>query len=377
MLWKYITPNTYITLQPEYTQESLVYNFHYAPQDAALINGDNIRMNYLKGEVSFLEQATHTSENVTYILTPARGEVSIYNLLPYELKLIKDTKIVTVDGVVYKIMKDVKMYASDGKNPTNTKVPVIALEYQEDGKVIGERWNIETTTMLLIKNLKESTIDKKVYAYPIKKFTWWSTKTQWKVVEKDIQDFQKKMTKSVYQKKTRIIQERKTKNQDLYLMFDDLIQTVPMTFKHNVQVGDANPFIEGTLAGKLQYFYIPATTVLQAIQVYLKERNSPYTLLHTIDLSSIQLFEKKEVGSGVYEIPTKITLIRGYNFNQDPNAIISEIRERIKGLSFDEAREIIYGYEGIAKVEISNSPFWFRSISENPERIQFFLDEKK
>jgi hypothetical protein len=185
------------------------------------------------------------------------------------------------------------------------------------------------------------------------------------------------MTKSVYQKKTRIIQERKAKNQDLYLMFDDLIQTVPMTFKHNVQVGDANPFIEGHLAGKLQYFYIPATTVMQAIQVYLKERNSPYTLLHTIDLSSIQLFEKKEVGSGVYEIPTKITLIRGYNFNQDPNAIISEIRERIKGLSFDEARDIIYGYEGIAKVDITNSPFWFRSISENPERIQFFLDEKK
>jgi hypothetical protein len=37
----------------------------------------------------------------------------------------------------------------------------------------------------------------------------------------------------------------------------------------------------------------------------------------------------------------------------------------------------MYEYEGIANVEIGNSPFWFRSISDNPERIQFFLDEKK
>jgi hypothetical protein len=71
-----------------------------------------------------------------------------------------------------------------------------------------------------------------------------------------------------------------------------------------------------------------------------------------------------------------VSITQQYDFSRDPYTIISEIREKIVWLPKEQALKLLLSYDFIAKSSIAITPWWYRSISSNPERIKFYIDDK-
>lgn len=167
-LWKFISPNTVVTLIPHNGVDMLATNIIVATND---YQGERSQVLALKsGVVDFTYSMSLTTNNISYTIQPAQGEVVFYNYLPREVILLKSTKIIAEDGSIFKTQKEIKLFASDGTHPTQAKGRVMAMEYREDGSSIGEDGNKKKDTIFLIKNLPETHKEKLLYAQPTKDF---------------------------------------------------------------------------------------------------------------------------------------------------------------------------------------------------------------
>jgi hypothetical protein len=378
ILWKFISPNTIITITPHYGLDTIATNIAVVTSN---YQGEKKQVIALQTwSIDFRYTLSLTTNNIKYTTQPAQWEIIIYSYLPYELTLLKGTKIIADDGSVFRTQKETFLYASDTEHPTNTRVRVVALEYREDGSIIGKEGNKKKGTVFLIKNLPETHKEKKVYAEATKDFLWWTTQTIGSVLEKDIKDLKDKILKQVFQEKTQLLQKR-MKEQSItdqfVLLFPDLIQLHSTAFKTNVLVGQTNPFVEGSMDGFLEYAYLPKQDVERVFTDYIQERNSAYSILKNINYDSLAFENKRSLSGGILMVATKVSVTQQYDFVRDPYALMSEIREKIVGLSKDEALKLLLSYDFIAKSTIAITPWWYRSVSGNPERIKFYIDDTR
>ena len=54
----------------------------------------------------------------------------------------------------------------------------------------------------------------------------------------------------------------------------------------------------------------------------------------------------------VFMLPTKITILQGYDFSRDTKGILSQIKTNVVGKSIEEARKEILTYPEISRVTI-------------------------
>jgi hypothetical protein len=74
-------------------------------------------------------------------------------------------------------------------------------------------------------------------------------------------------------------------------------------------------------------------------------------------------------------IPTQINIIQGYDFIQDTNKILSDIKATIAGKSIEEARTYILStFPEVGSVKISVSPMWYTSIPTIKSRIKIRME---
>lgn len=154
-----VSPNATITLSPAYQVEDIVYSYRYYPREQPLdseLQRSFLAIPYNIEHLPFEHTLTVNVQNITYSLTQAKGTIKITNTLPTPFSLLGKTKFVTLDGIIYEADERFTIPAAQGETPGVAWVPVTAVEFQENGEMIGERGNIVAGTKLRIKNLPES-----------------------------------------------------------------------------------------------------------------------------------------------------------------------------------------------------------------------------
>jgi hypothetical protein len=65
------------------------------------------------------------------------------------------------------------------------------------------------------------------------------------------------------------------------------------------------------------------------VNTYLKERSTDKIKSLRVDQNSIALFKNLKTETGVFVIPTKVSVFQSYDFTTDINGILQDIKSRI------------------------------------------------
>lgn len=372
MSWWMISPNARLQLQPAYTIDEIVYNFYYYPSASwtTTIDNTHITIPYAYGSVPFEHTMTVDVSNITFDVTPAKGFITFYNTTNSPISLLASTKLVTDEGVLFQTDERVDLPAWTKENPWQVSVSVTALETLEDWSPIGELGNIEKETVLRIKNLPESMAAKQVYAIATVDFAGWSTTATWTVVLEDIERIEQIMMQYMEDNKSSYLKEHLRDANHILFPFPELLTLEINEFITTSSVGDAATFVEGKIKATIKYAYVTRNDIQKAVDVYLKQRPSQWMTLFDYDKHSVTFFELRQtLFTGHYLIPTKTNVVRGYDFTEDRNGILEEVKGKIVGLNKEDARSLILTYPEISQATISLSPPRYDTLPQVTSRI--------
>lgn len=95
--------------------------------------------------------------------------------------------------------------------------------------------------------------------------------------------------------------------------------------------------------------------------------------------SSLTFFpdqNKPITGDSLLVMPTKMSVIRGYDFDKDYNALKEDMKNEIIGKKKDEAQKELLDYAEVGSVLIRVSPPWSDSIPSIRSRVSFKVSEE-
>ena len=184
-----ILPSATIQIQTSEENEIIIYNFRYYPGHESRYIEESRYLNipYYTGKIDYQYTLTVSTANIKHITNPSQGQIKIYNKLPQSYSLIRNTRFVTSDNLVFRALQDFTIHSGDEKKPSETIIQVQADERDENDQIIGVKGNIRMNTPMRIKNLNESFYLKDIWAESIEPFTGGSTQSTGSVTEKDIE----------------------------------------------------------------------------------------------------------------------------------------------------------------------------------------------
>ncbi len=374
-LYSLILPRTIIDIYPANQTENIIYNFRYYPiSDTDFLEQTrNLAIAYQTWFIDYKYTLSISVKNIKHIQNPSQGSIKIMNPTDKEYNLLKWTRFVTNDWLVFKSKSWFKI------DPHSDKIiDIIASDQDEQGNVIWARGNIKKGTTLYIKNLKESFFLKNIYAVTTDQFSWGSLTSEWIVTQKDIDTLSWKLLSAIKQQKQNIINQNFSLPGQIFLHFDDLIsiETISSTIENKVQ--EKVPYLKGSIVVRLWFAYIKQEDLFAQTQLYLQQRPSDKVKLITIDKSSVVFFSSiKKDSSWAYIIPTKLTIIQWYDFDKDVNNVIETIKTSIVGIVKEKAKSLLLGYPEISSVTISVRPPWYTSITKLKSRIKINIIQQK
>lgn len=374
--WLYIVtiPTANIYIIPSYNSEEIMYNFRY--YDSMMTwryeKEKTISIPYYEWNLDYDYTMNSTVKNIRYLQNPSRWQIKIYNTINKIFAIKPNTKFITEDGMVYKSTSRVEIKAWSIQKPSEIIVNVEALETDIKWNIIWQRWNIPSGTKLLIKNLRDSFITKQVYAESFDNFTWWQTNSQWNITDQDISSFSGKVIDYITDNKKEILIKELRNNDIKPMLFDETISVISKNLKTSQKVWSNSPTIEWTISFDIKYKYIKRSDIQIAINKYLAQRPSDSVSLIEVDKTSVTFFEKSEISSWVYIIPTKINTVWWYNFESDVSNIKNAILEKVIWKDQKTAKSTILNYPDVADVDIKLSPFRIQNIPNFKSNIHIY-----
>jgi hypothetical protein len=203
------------------------------------------------------------------------------------------------------------------------------------------------------------------------------------VTEKDIATLTGKLIDQIYKQKMNIVGQYFTIPDGVLLPFETITTTKFNDIIVNASGGAETPTIKGTAYVSYTFHYITRKDLFNAFTTYLKERPSEKIQVLSIDRNSIKFI--KDTSSAdegelrkdrdIFIIATQINSIQGYDFSQDTNGILTDIKSAIMGKSIEEARlYILSSFPEIGNVKISISPLWYTNIPTIRSRIKIHTE---
>lgn len=371
-----ISPQANIFLKPTFYVEEMVYNFRFYPSSQKEIyeNTNHISVPYYTWNLSYEYSIYTTVDNIKYIENPSKWVVTVYNELEKNISLKANTVFSTQNWLLFRSKNWINIPPKKWDSLWYTKVELIAMDKDKNDEIIWYRWNIEEWSTLYIDKLKESIIQKKVFAEAEKDFKWWETIWEWTVTEKDIEIIQNKLKEYIEKNKSTIIEEQFLYDDRMIISnIDNIWYDVHQNIV-NANIGDKKANVEWKIKVSLYFDYIEWNDLLEWIQKYIKQRISSNLILIDIDKNSLTMYEKYDYKS-IYSIPTKINIIWWYNFNEDINGFINEILTKIVWQKKSEAEKVILWYDEISTVVIKMNPSWYDILPDLKSRINIEIIE--
>jgi len=374
--WWLISPNATISIQPSRHIETIVYNYEYVPlweeQRSAWFGSSALRIPYYEWSIPFNHRLTLNVQNIEFSTTEAVWSVTFYNTTDESISLLPQTTLVTPDNMVFKTDARVTIPPGTQDDPWINTISVTAEAFTEKGLVIWEQWNIPKDTVLRIKNLPESMVQKSIYATATRWFAWGSTITKWSVLSDDIDLIEEKILSYMEDRKKEVLQSTVIEDELYILLYDSFINLIVEEFITTSRIWDSTSFIEWEIKAYITYRYVKKEDLVSAVDTYIRQRNSNNFTLLNYDFNSLTFYDiHKETQAWTIFIPTKINAIRWYNFIDDNNNIVPEMKAKIAGKWSQEVKKLLLEYEEIDDVQVSISPPWYDTLPEVISRISF------
>lgn len=315
-------------------------------------------------------------QKIEYDITNARIEATLTNTLAAPFSLVQWTTFITDDGLLFKSDAAITIPAasvSGGDEASWGTVTVVleALAYQENWLPIGERGNLHVDTHLYIKNLSESMEDKLIYAIPDKLLKEWVTIERGVVRENDVASVEESLRRNLQQRKKELLYEHVKQGDRIIVPFDDLISLYVEDFSTTTPAWSTWSTVEWEVTYRIEYASIARSDLEKAIHVYLDQRPQQMLSLLALQRQNVIFYDPRKTGTGVYIVPTKFDVLRGYNFTQDSTNLLEDIRAKIAGKTKEEAQQIMITYEQIGNVDISIRPPRYDTLPPVASRINF------
>lgn len=376
-----IIPSANLKIHPTEETNTMIYNFRYYPHTNSgfLQESRYLSIPYYTGTLTYKYDLTISTANIRHITNPSQGQIKLYNKSEKSYSFLGWTRFITDGGVVFRSIGEFAIGTGSEDNRAEVIITVQAEEKDEQGNIIGVRGNIAKNTQLLIRNLNESYYLKELWAEAIQDFQGWRSESVGRVTDTDIETLSEKLTTQVYKEKMNIIAQNFQVPEAILLPFDAITTTTFHRTETEQLSWDDSPTIKGSAYVSYDYKYIYRSDILNAFTTYIKERPSDKIEVLSIDKNSIKFVQSSNsfeatnlsAGNGTFIIPTQIDSIQGYDFDQDTNNILSDIKNTIAGKSIDESRKyILSSFPEIWSINISISPFWSRNIPSIKSRIK-------
>lgn len=377
LLWfmfSLIMPKATITIHTAQQSENIIYNFRYYPKSKEEYLGaiKQISIPYSTGSIKYKYELSIGTTNLQYIQNPSRGLVSIYNKTDQAITLLPKTRFVTSDKLVFVTDWSITLPSGTEQSPSEIKVVLYASEEDEEGNIMGARGNIEKGSNLLVRNLKESFYLKNIRAESLEAFTGWTSSAIGSVKEEDTQLLKERIKETVYADKLNIVQKNFRIPNTMVLMFDPLISTTFESINTDTEIWSSSPEVKGHTNVRFSFLYLSRDDVFDAFKRYIYERQSDNRELISIDRNSFAFIEQPSylVAQEVFMIPTKMTILQGYDFQRDTKGIIPELKNKIIGEDINSARRTILEYPEVGSVDIEISSFWGNTIPTIKSRVK-------
>ena len=378
LLYSLILPSAQIRITPSNQVENVIYNFRYYP--AADLEYPKysryLSIPFVSQYVDYKYDLTVNVSNIKYVQNPSQWTVVLYNKIAKEFSFLKDTKFVTSDGRMFTATQAFKIPAGTETNPGTSAVTLQATDYDEAGILMWVRGNIPKDTKLFIRNMKTSFYMEQLYGQSIETFSGWTLNSQWVITQKDINVLSGKLLEYIYSQKKNIVALNFKDPTQVILNFDELIHTQVQNITVENKIGDKTPLLKWSITVRFVFLTIKRQNLIDLVNKYLDERSTDKIKSLKVDSNSIALFPGLKTESGVFVIPTKVSVLQSYDFQRDINGIVSDIKSRIVWLDKNQARDIIVSYPEIGWVQIVIRPPWYTTISKLKSRIKIYVDGK-
>ena len=379
LLYSLILPTTRVNIMPTTKVESVIYNFRYYPFSNAQFEKDSryLVLPYYTWYIDYKYDMTISTANINYMQKPSQWTIEIVNMIPKDYSLLKNTRFVTADGRQFVAQKDFVVPQWTEINPWKVSVVISAMEQDSEGVLMWSRGNIVKWTKVFIKNMKNSYYAQNIYGQVLEDFTGWALQTAWVVTQKDIAILSWKLVDALYKQKKNIVFNNFKTPDTIVLNFDSLISTTIGPIQVQNVPGEKTPLLKWSIIARFNFNYIKKSDLLAVVSTYVQQRMYDKMKKSEIDTSSIVFFKDMKQESGhIFVIPTKIDIKQSYDFGKDINNILPDMKERIVGLSKENARTVLFSYPEISSFTLTIRPPRYTTVSKLKSRIHVSVNGK-
>ena len=152
-------------------------------------------------------------------------------------------------------------------------------------------------------------------------------------------------------------------------MFDELIKTKFHSLSVDGKIGERATSLRGRAQVSFNFYYLKWQDIVEAFTSYVQQRQSDSIQLISINPNTLAFIQdmKRTTENQVFVIPTKVTILQGYDFQKDIKGIIP-------GKPLEEARKIILQYSEIASAKIDLSLMQGKEIPTVKSRIKVKIE---
>lgn len=371
-----ISPSAQILITSNYSKEPFAYNFEFY-NSGAKTSRIGIKYDYSTYKKTFPISAPLVS--VKAKSSPAKWEATIFNQTNTWFSLKSWTKVSTSNWLQFYITNSVNIPAKS-EVAWQVKVVLQALETDLAGNIMWKNWNINSWTNLLINNLPESFWEKKIYLVANQNFSWGFYDWVWQITQQDIDNLtsiaKQKMDSEISGYVRQISYNNENKNTYI-LPFDELVMFDQSNLILDTKLGSKSDQVKWIYEQSIKIPYINIKDFDAQASSFVSSRTSPNKKFIQIMPWSLNFYyeDKKLLSWGVLIVPTKFDAMIGYDFTKDSDWYFQILKERLKWVSIQEAKEILGSYDQIANSSITLSPPWYDKLPNIKSRINISINK--
>lgn len=387
-IFYFAVSKTYIYISPELWVKTVSRNLIYSEKDnSSLFESKNIiKINPINIETS-LDFPFHVSTIDIKSAKNAYWIVEIYNELNSEQIFKPNTRFMTDDWLIFRSTEWIKVpWATKWEDWKfiiwTTQITLIADMYDNYGKIIWIRWNLNSWIVLTIPGLKFNR--DKIYAKTKEVFKDWLDPKVHILSQEEYDKFVWIVTEKI---KTKSLNDIKEKIKAMNAAWWSNFQIVPIDNILSYNIGKIDTLNWIKINDTVDEVTLHWTWILTT---YVYDKNSTVFYLRSIVNESILLGTEKliwinedslkisniltQTASPFYmKATTELDYSTSYNFEDSSNNLTRKLKNLIANTSSKEATSILINDSNIANVKIEFSPFWLTRVSNNPDNIEFII----
>ena len=162
----------------------------------------------------------------------------------------------------------------------------------------------------------------------------------------------------------------------ILLTFPDTINYKIKSIDIPYDVWEKKSLINWTITVEIQFIYITWSDLVAAFSEYITQRPSEKSKFISLDQNSLVFYDDdgSRDDKWVFVVPTRIQVVQWYDFSNDINWILDEIKDHVVWAEVEDARSYILQYPEISSVKLKVSPRRYSTIPKLKSRIKIIIN---